>query len=228
MLPVVPRHRAQPGRLRIGKRSLPVLPVQHVDASFFRTSAAIAHFHAAEVIHPGAAKVAFDLPSCTGVMSEEEKRRLGQANQGFEIIAAGIGEDGVARSLVSQQHVELLSQQLGGTARLETGRRRRLAAGVGGFVVDPPQGGNATLLRDGGISSPGNPAYVYNSTGAASYTGRIQQLVAEVNAAQSFNPSVGLTANASLSDYANASVSWLNAANQNASDGASYQNALAS
>ena len=41
--------------------------------------------------------------------------------------------------------------------------------------VDPSQGGNPNLLRDGGISDPGNPAYVYNTTGAASYTGRIQE-----------------------------------------------------
>ena len=92
--------------------------------------------------------------------------------------------------------------------------------------VDPSQGGDSTLLRDGGISS-GNSAYVYNSSGAASYTGRIQQLIAQVSATQSFDPSAGLTASATLSDYANASVSWLNAANQKASDAASYQSALA-
>ena len=31
--------------------------------------------------------------------------------------------------------------------------------------VDPAQGGDPTLLRDGGIS--GNPAYVYNATGGS-------------------------------------------------------------
>ena len=40
-------------------------------------------------------------------------------------------------------------------------------------TVDPSQGGNVDLLRDGGIFAPGNPAYTYNATGAASYTGRI-------------------------------------------------------
>ncbi len=54
--------------------------------------------------------------------------------------------------------------------------------------VDPSQGGNATLLRDGGISDPGNPAYTYNTTGSASYTGRLQQLVAAISATQSFDP----------------------------------------
>ncbi len=78
--------------------------------------------------------------------------------------------------------------------------------------VDPSQGGNPNLLRDGGISDPGNPAYTYNTTGAASYTGRIQELIGQISATQSFDPSAGLDSSASLTDYANASVSWLQAA----------------
>jgi flagellar hook-associated protein 1 len=93
--------------------------------------------------------------------------------------------------------------------------------------VDPSQGGNPNLLRDGGISDPGNPAYTYNATGAASYTGRIQQLLGQIVATQSFDPSAGLDSSANLTDYANASVSWLQAENQQASDASSYQNALA-
>ncbi|HTR14348.1 MAG TPA: flagellar hook-associated protein FlgK [Roseiarcus sp.] len=92
--------------------------------------------------------------------------------------------------------------------------------------VDPSQGGDATLLRDGGISSP-NPAYVYNTTGAASFTDRIQQLAGELSAPQSFDPSAGLAASASLADYTNASASWVQGENQKASDAASYENAVA-
>jgi flagellar hook-associated protein 1 len=93
--------------------------------------------------------------------------------------------------------------------------------------VDPSQGGNPSLLRDGGISDPGNPAYTYNTTGSASYTGRIQELAGEISAIQSFDPSAGLGSSSSLADYANASVSWLQGQNQEASDSSSYQNALA-
>jgi flagellar hook-associated protein 1 FlgK len=93
--------------------------------------------------------------------------------------------------------------------------------------VDASQGGNPNLLRDGGISDPGNPAYTYNSTGSASYTGRIQELAGEISASQSFDPSAGLGSSSSLADYANASVSWLQGENQQASDSSSYQNALA-
>jgi flagellar hook-associated protein 1 len=93
--------------------------------------------------------------------------------------------------------------------------------------VDPSQSGNPSLLRDGGISDPGNPAYTYNTTGSASYTGRIQELAGEISAIQSFDPSAGLGSSSSLADYANASVSWLQGQNQQASDSSSYQNALA-
>ena len=93
--------------------------------------------------------------------------------------------------------------------------------------VDPSQGGDPTLLRDGGISAPGNSAYTYNTTGAASYTGRIQALIAGIGAAQSFDPSAGLGSSSSLAEYANASVSWLQGQNQQASNSSSYQNALA-
>jgi flagellar hook-associated protein 1 FlgK len=93
--------------------------------------------------------------------------------------------------------------------------------------VDPSQGGDPNPLRDGGISAPGNPAYTYNTTGSASYTGRIQELESELTATQSFDPSAGLGSSSSLADYANASVSWLQGENQQASDSSSYQNALA-
>ena len=93
--------------------------------------------------------------------------------------------------------------------------------------VDPSQGGDSTLLRDGGISDPGNAAYTYNTMGAASYTGRIQELIGDISAPQTFDPSAGLGSSSSLTDYANASVSWLQAANQQASDASSYQSALA-
>ena len=94
--------------------------------------------------------------------------------------------------------------------------------------VDPSQGGNVNLLRDGGIADPGGAAYTYNSTGAASYSGRIQQLTNALVAPQAFDSSAGLGASNSLAGYANASVSWLQAQNQQASDSASYQSSVVS
>jgi len=94
--------------------------------------------------------------------------------------------------------------------------------------VDPAQGGNLNLLRDGGISSPGSATYTYNTTGSASYTGRIQQMMSAMKSTMSFDPSAGLGASDSLSDYASQSVSWLQAQNSSASDAANYQSSLVS
>jgi flagellar hook-associated protein 1 FlgK len=92
--------------------------------------------------------------------------------------------------------------------------------------VDPAQGGNANLLRDGGIS--GNPAYIYNSTGAAGFSDRLQGLIDSLNAAQAFDPLAGLGANASLANYAAGSAGWLQEARKSAAADASYSAALLS
>ena len=58
--------------------------------------------------------------------------------------------------------------------------------------VDPAQGGDPTLLRDGGISDTDNSDYTYNPTGAAGYTARLHQLSAALTTPMSFAPSAGL------------------------------------
>jgi flagellar hook-associated protein 1 FlgK len=92
--------------------------------------------------------------------------------------------------------------------------------------VDPSQGGNLNLLRDGGIS--GNAAYVYNSTGAAGYSTRLQQLISSLTATQTFDASAGLGAQQSLTDFATTSLGWLEAQRQQADNSASYQKTLVS
>ena len=44
-------------------------------------------------------------------------------------------------------------------------------------TVDPEQGGDIKRLRDGGISLPGNNAYVYNKSGDAGFSGRILEMI---------------------------------------------------
>ena len=94
--------------------------------------------------------------------------------------------------------------------------------------VESSQGGDIDLLRDGGISVPGSATYTYNTTGSTGYTARIQQMVSAIGATQAFDPTAGLGASDSLSDYANNSVGWLQGQNQQASDAASYQNSVVS
>jgi flagellar hook-associated protein 1 len=91
-------------------------------------------------------------------------------------------------------------------------------------AVDPSQGGNASLLRDGGIS--GNPAYVYNSSGAAGFSDRLNQLVDAMNAAQPFDPSAQAGSSGTIESYATSSISWLQGTRSTASSSADYKNTV--
>jgi flagellar hook-associated protein 1 FlgK len=93
--------------------------------------------------------------------------------------------------------------------------------------VDPTQGGDATLLRDGGISDTTDTNYTYNTSGSAGYTDRLQQLVTALQTPMSFASSAGLGTSSSITNYAQDSVSWLQGANQQATNDATYQASLA-
>jgi flagellar hook-associated protein 1 FlgK len=90
-------------------------------------------------------------------------------------------------------------------------------------LVDPDQGGNAKLLRDGGI---GGAAYLYNSGGVSGYTDRLEQLQERMNAAQSFDPAAKLSTSATLKSFASSSAAWLEEARRTASDEADYRSTL--
>jgi flagellar hook-associated protein 1 FlgK len=90
--------------------------------------------------------------------------------------------------------------------------------------VDPLQGGNPVLLRDGGIA--GNPAYVYNATGAAGYSDRLNQLLDALDLQRSFDPAAAAGTVATLSGFASSSVSWLQSARKAASEESDYKTTL--
>jgi flagellar hook-associated protein 1 FlgK len=92
--------------------------------------------------------------------------------------------------------------------------------------VDPDAGGLATRLRDGAISDPLNTDYVYNTTGAASYTDRIDELLTKMNAAYTYDPAAKLSASATLSNFASTSVGWLQEGRKIADDSYQYQATL--
>jgi flagellar hook-associated protein 1 FlgK len=92
--------------------------------------------------------------------------------------------------------------------------------------VDPARGGTLSLLRDGGIADPGNPAYVHNPTGAASYSGLLQDYLDELGAVRAFDPGAGLGPSATLVGFAGSSVSWLEAARAEAAAKGEYQSSL--
>lgn len=92
--------------------------------------------------------------------------------------------------------------------------------------VDPVEGGDLALLRDGGISDPGNPSYRYNTEDEASYFDRISDLVEAIFVTRSFAPGGAIATSAGLSDYAAASVSWLEGERSRVTDQRNYQDTL--
>jgi flagellar hook-associated protein 1 FlgK len=90
-------------------------------------------------------------------------------------------------------------------------------------AVDPSQGGNLNLIRDGGVNGA---SYVSNSTGAAGYTTRIAGDLSSLSATQTFPAGGGLSTSQSLSSYATSSASWLDGEYQTASNNAAYQSTL--
>lgn len=92
--------------------------------------------------------------------------------------------------------------------------------------VDPDAGGLAVRLRDGGISDPSSPNYIYNTTGAASYTDRLNELATKFGQAQSFDTSAGLQPSGTLLDYSSSSVAWLQERRKIAGDAHDYLSTL--
>jgi len=91
-------------------------------------------------------------------------------------------------------------------------------------AVDPDQGGTATLLRDGGIS--GNPDYVYNTDGVASFTSRIDGLINAMGANYAYDPATKLASGGTLGTYAANSAGWLSEQRKVADDSYTYQSTL--
>ncbi len=92
--------------------------------------------------------------------------------------------------------------------------------------VDPALAGDVTLLRDGGISAPGNPSYTYNTEQHASFTGRVTELLDKLSSTFSFGANGGLDSAASIADYAAASISWLSAERSKVTSERDYQEVL--
>lgn len=87
--------------------------------------------------------------------------------------------------------------------------------------VVPEKGGNAFLLRDGGIS--GDPAYVYNSTGAAGFSSRLDGLITSLTTTQSFDGGAQIDTTTTLSNFAASSGGWFEETRKSASSENEYR-----
>lgn len=71
-------------------------------------------------------------------------------------------------------------------------------------------GGALERIRDGGISDPGDPRYVYNSGTLPGYSGRLRELVDRLSDDQPFSPAIGISVLAGgVTALAIASAGWL-------------------
>jgi flagellar hook-associated protein 1 FlgK len=104
-----------------------------------------------------------------------------------------------------------------------------VSVGLAGLIsvaasVDPAQGGNPNLLRDGAIS--GNVAYLYNTAGNGGYSARLQQLIGDMDASQPFDATTQGKPNGSLIDFASSSTSWIENQRKTADSNVTYQKTL--
>jgi len=104
-------------------------------------------------------------------------------------------------------------------------------AGMAGAIrvnsnVDPAQGGDLDLLRDGGISDPLDPDYNYNASGAAGFPDRIQGLLTALGGPRGFDPATGADPTNTLVGFAGFSVGWLEAKRQTSAEALGYETAL--
>ncbi|MFK7901904.1 MAG: flagellar hook-associated protein FlgK [Nitratireductor sp.] len=105
-----------------------------------------------------------------------------------------------------------------------------LSPGIAGSLkvnelVDPTNGGNVTLLRDGAIN--GDNDYLSNTAGGVSFADRLYELSAGFDSARTFDAISGLGSGISLQEYADQSLDQFNASRQSARDNTSYLSDLA-
>jgi flagellar hook-associated protein 1 FlgK len=87
-------------------------------------------------------------------------------------------------------------------------------------AVDPDQGGDLALVRDGGIAGA---AYVYNAGGGAGYTDRLEEYIDQMHATQAFDPLAKLSSSATLDSFAASSAGWLEEARRTSGNEAEYR-----
>lgn len=90
-------------------------------------------------------------------------------------------------------------------------------------LVDPDVGGNAVLLRDGGINGAN---YGYNAGGDASFTDRLDGLLGAMSETYAFAPEAKLSAGTTMGTFASSSAAWLQEARKVADDSYAYQSTL--
>lgn len=90
-------------------------------------------------------------------------------------------------------------------------------------AYDTQQGGDPSLLRDGGANGA---AYVHNTSGGTSYADLLLSYAARLDEPIVFDPAAGITGTVSVSTYSTEAISWFSDIRQDASQAADSKNAL--
>jgi len=91
--------------------------------------------------------------------------------------------------------------------------------------ADPARGGDLDRLRDGGISDPTITNYVYNTSGGASFSGRIQGMLTALSSDRTFSAAAKADPSNSLAGFAASSVGWLEAQRKSGTTTLGYETA---
>ncbi|QPC85404.1 flagellar hook-associated protein FlgK [Mesorhizobium sp. NBSH29] len=103
-----------------------------------------------------------------------------------------------------------------------------LVNGLGGSItvnaaMDSSQAGNPELLRDGGANGA---AYVWNTTGGASYSELLISFGGKLDTPMTFDPAAAIGSNATIGTYSTNSISWLEGLRKEASSAANTKSAM--
>ncbi|NTF40922.1 flagellar hook-associated protein FlgK [Rhizobium sp. AC27/96] len=91
------------------------------------------------------------------------------------------------------------------------------------------QGGNPSLLRDGGINNTSTETgYTKNTSGDSGYSTQLDAYITGMNTKMNFDPKAGSDSKASLMDYASSSIGWLEGQRSSATTAAENTSAAVS
>ena len=146
--------------------------------------------------------------------------------------------DEIARTLIEQFAEE--DQSVGGVKPKQTGLfswsggpsipvSGTIEPGIASTIrinalIDPQAGGDPKLIRDGAIN--GDPDYIYNVSGGAGFSDRFIALSDAFETTVTFGNEAGLPTSQSLTQYAAASLDWLNSTRTASLNSNSYHGEL--
>ena len=90
-------------------------------------------------------------------------------------------------------------------------------------AVDPSQGGDTDLLRDGGINGA---VYLYNPSGGAGFSDRLLAMADQFYSPRAFDPAALAGSTTTLVNYASNSIGWLQEARQSANTEFEFRTAI--